>query len=120
MHSHYLVKWIILIGFVFLSGCTGNRASNLLVAEETMMQDCQYLDTISETSDPGKFVTNYQFNKYYDGEIKVLVRATNMSATHIVWIYNYPIGSSAAVYKCPDNIDESNANVISKSLLIKY
>ncbi len=94
------VKWMILIGFIILSGCTNNRFPNLFVAEQKMVQDCQYLDTISETSDPGKFVTNYQFVKYYDGELKVLERANNTAATHIVWMYNYPIGSSASAYRC--------------------
>ncbi len=95
-----LAKWIILIGFIILSGCTNNRFPNLFIAEEKMVQDCQYLDTISETSDPGKFVTSYQFARFYDGELKVLERANNMEATHIVWMYNYPIGSSASAYRC--------------------
>ena len=94
------VKWIILLGFILLSGCTNNRFPNLFVAEEKMVQDCQYLDTISESSDPGKFVTNYQLVEYYDGELKVLERANNMVATHIVWMYNHPIGSSASAYRC--------------------
>ena len=93
-------KWIILFGFILLSGCTNNRFPNLFVAEEKMVQDCQYLDTISESSDPGKFVTNYQFVEFYDGELKVLERANNMQATHIVWMYNHPIGSSASAYRC--------------------
>jgi hypothetical protein len=93
------VKWIIFFGFILVSGCT-NRFPNLFVAEEKMMRDCQYLDTISESSDPGKFVTSYQFVEYYDAELKVLERANNMEATHIVWLYNQPIGSSAAAYRC--------------------
>ena len=95
-----MLKWIILIGFFILSSCTNNRFPNVLVAEEKMMQECQYLDTISETSDPGKFVTDYQYVRYYDGELKVLERARNMEATHIVWMYNHPIGSSASAYRC--------------------
>jgi hypothetical protein len=91
---------MILLGFTLLSGCTNNRLPNVLVAEEKMVQDCKYLDTISETSDPGKFVTNYQLVEYYDGELKVLERANNMAATHIVWMYNHPIGSSASAYRC--------------------
>jgi hypothetical protein len=94
------VKWIILLGVILLSGCTNNRFPNLFVAEEKMVRDCQYLDTISESSDPGKFVTNYQLVEYYDGELKVLERANNMAATHIVWMYNHPIGSSASAYRC--------------------
>jgi hypothetical protein len=94
------VKWIFLLGVILLSGCTNNRFPNLFVAEEKMVRDCQYLDTISESSDPGKFVTNYQLVEYYDGELKVLERANNMAATHIVWMYNHPIGSSASAYRC--------------------
>jgi hypothetical protein len=94
------LKWIILFGFILLSGCTKNRFPNLLVAEEIMVRDCQYLETISESSDPGKFVTNYQFVEFYDGELKVLERANHMQATHIVWMYNHPIGSSASAYRC--------------------
>ena len=94
------VKWIILLGFILLSGCTNSRFPNLFVAEEKMVRDCEYLDTISESSDPGKFVTNYQLVEYYDGELKVLERANNMAATHIVWMYNHPIGSSASAYRC--------------------
>ncbi len=92
--------WFILVGIALVSGCTKNRIPDLYVAEENMMLECEYLDTISESSDPGKFVTSYQFVKYYDGELKVMERANNMAATHIVWMYNHPIGSSASVYRC--------------------
>jgi len=94
--------WAVLIGIFILSGCTNNRFPNLTVAEEKMVRDCQYLDTISETSDPGKFTTNHQLPRYYDGELKVLERAYNMQATHIVWMYNYPIGSSASAFSCAE------------------
>jgi hypothetical protein len=85
----------------FLCCCTQNRFPKLAVAEEEMVQTCQYIDTISETSDPGKFVTS-KYAKFYDGELKVLERADNLGATHIVWLYNYRIGSSASVYRCDD------------------
>jgi hypothetical protein len=100
MVKNCLVIWAILSGIFFLFGCAKTKFPDLSVAEEKMMMDCQYLDTISETSDPGKFVTNYQFVRYYDGELKVLERANNMEATHIVWMYNHPIGSSASAYRC--------------------
>ena len=102
MRKSKLSKWMILFGFLLLMGCTNNRFPNLHVAEERFVQQCQYLDTISETSDPGKVATNYQFVRYYDGELKVLERASNMAATHIVWMYNYPIGSSASAYRCAE------------------
>ena len=94
--------WIFLIVCIIFTGCTKNRFPNIVVAEEAMVQDCQYLDTISQTSDPGKFVTDYELADYYDGELKVLERANNMTATHIVWLYNYPIGSSASAYRCTE------------------
>jgi len=89
---------------VFCS-CTKYRFPNLRVAEEKMVRDCQYLDTISESSDPGKFVTNYQFDEFFDGELKVMERANNMEATHIVWMYNHPIGSAASAYRCENRLD---------------
>jgi hypothetical protein len=93
---------MILVLLVSLSACAKNRFPNLVVAEEGMVRQCQYLGTISDTSDPGKPVIDDQLAEYYDGELKVLQRADNMEATHIVWLYNYPIGSAASVYRCAE------------------
>ena len=95
-----ILKWIIIIGIPLLGACTQNRFPNLVVAEEGMVTNCTYLGTISETSDPGKPLTSYKYYKYYDGEMKVLERADYMGGTHLVWLYNYHIGSSGAVYRC--------------------
>jgi len=65
-----------------------------------MVCDCSYLDTISEISDPGKLIFPAKYSNPYDGERKVLERANNMGASHIVWMYNYPLGSSASAYRC--------------------
>ncbi len=67
-----------------------------------MVRDCSYLDTISEFTDPGKMVIPAKYSYPYDGELKVLERANNMGASHIVWMYNYPFGSSASAYRCDD------------------
>ena len=91
---------MIFISILALMACARNRVPNLVVAEEGMVNTCDYLDTISETSDPGKPITSYKNYKYYDGELKVLERADNMGATHLVWLYNYPIGSAASAYRC--------------------
>jgi len=101
-----LTKWIIFFGIPFFVACAPNRFPNLVVAEEGMVQNCYYLDTISETSDPGKPIINYKYYKYYDGELKVLERADHMRATHLVWLHNSAIGSSGAAYRC----DESDGN----------
>ena len=85
-----------------MAACTKNRFPNLAVAEEDMVRNCRYLDTISEVSDPGDLIFPYKYSNPYDGEMKVLDRASNMGASHIVWIYNYPIGSSVSAYRCDD------------------
>jgi hypothetical protein len=90
---------MIFCSLIFLCSCTQNRFPNLIVAEEETVQNCQYLDTISETSDPGKPGSS-KYGKFYDGELKVLERAHYLGATHIVWLYSYAIGSSASVYRC--------------------
>jgi hypothetical protein len=97
-----LTKLIILIAIPFYAACTQNRFPNLVIAEEGMVHSCHYLDTISETSDPGKPITSYKYYKYYDGELKVLERANNIGATHLVWLYNYTLGSSGSAYRCDE------------------
>lgn len=73
----------------------------MVIAEEEMVEDCIYMDTISETSDPGKFMADFnKYRTYYDGELKVLERVSYLGATHVVWVYNYPIGSSASAFWC--------------------
>ncbi len=97
-----LTRCSIFVLLVFLSACTNNRFSNIVSAEEGMVSKCSYLDTITEVSDPGKMVFPSKYSNPYAGELKVLERASNMGASHIVWMYNYPIGSSASVYRCAD------------------
>ena len=99
MLTSNITKWVAFLA-LFLSACAQNRFPNLVVAEEGMIDNCQYLDTISEASDPSKFKSNFKYSKYHDGELKVLERADYMGATHLVWLYNYTIGSSASVYRC--------------------
>jgi hypothetical protein len=67
------------------------------VAEESMVQDCEYVATLSETTDPGKFFYNYLPQESQD---KILMRAANLRATHIVWVYDYRVGSAAVAYRC--------------------
>jgi hypothetical protein len=94
-----VLRWVIFFNLIFLCSCTQNRFPNLIAAEEEMVRNCQYLETVSETSDPGKPGSS-KYAKLHDGELKVLQRAHNLGATHIVWLYNYAIGSSASVYRC--------------------
>ena len=102
MLRNELTIWTILAAFPLLVACSQNRFSNLVIAEEGMVNTCHYLDTISETSDPGKAITNYKYYKYSDGELKVLERADRMGATHLVWLYNHAAGSSGSAYRCDE------------------
>jgi len=97
-----LAKCTILILLVLQSACAQFRIPNIVTAEEGMVSECSYLDTISEVSDPGKLAFLPKYINPYDGELKVLERASAMGGSHIVWMYNYPIGSSASVYRCTD------------------
>jgi hypothetical protein len=102
MLTNNLTKFMVLFLFISLSACTKNRFSNIVSAEEGMVRNCSYIDTISEVSDPGKMIFPAKYSNPYDGELKVLERVSNMGASHIVWMYNYPIGSSASAFHCGD------------------
>ena len=102
MLTNKLTKYTIFFLFIFLSACTKNRFPNIVSAEEGMVRNCSYLDTISEVSDPGKMVFPAKYSNPYDGELKVLERVSNLGASHIVWMYNFPIGSSASAFHCVD------------------
>jgi len=102
MLTNKLTKYTIFFLIIFLSACTKNRFPNIVNVEEGMVRNCSYLDTISEVSDPGKMVFPAKYSNPYDGELKVLERVSNMGASHIVWMYNYPIGSSASAFHCVD------------------
>jgi hypothetical protein len=86
--------WIIMA--IFMVACTKTLPA-VKVAEESMVLDCEYVATLSETSDPGKLFNYYQPQATQD---KILMRAANLRATHIVWVYDYQMGSAAVAYRC--------------------
>ena len=90
--------FLIFVLLVSIWACASqNRFPDLIRTDEKLVWDCDYLDTISELSDPGRLLPRYLEN---DAELKVLQRADRLGATHIVWLYNYRIGSAASVYCC--------------------
>ena len=97
-----LTIFFIFFLLVFLFACVKNRFPDIIAVEEGMVSNCRYIDTISEVTDPGETVFPAKYSDPYGGELKVLERASNLGASHIVWIYNYPIGSSASAYRCDD------------------
>ena len=89
-------KLIWLISALFMAACMQTLPA-VKVAEESMVQDCERIAMLSETTDPGRVLDNYRPAEHQDD---VLQRAANLGATHIVWVYNYRIGSSANAYRC--------------------
>ena len=89
-------KLILLVSTMFLTACIQTLPA-VKIAEEPMVTDCEFVANISETTDPGRILDNYRPTEHQD---EVLQRAANLGATHIVWVYNFRIGSSADAYRC--------------------
>ena len=89
-------KLIWIISIIFLAACAKTIPA-VKIAEEPMVQDCAYLATLSEMTDPGRRLDNYRSPENQD---EVLERAANLGATHIVWVYDFRIGSAAEAYRC--------------------
>lgn len=86
--------WLLLS--IFMVACM-KTIPEVKVAEESMVQNCEYVATLSETSDPGGLFSNYQSQTTRN---KILSRAANLRATHIVWVYDNRTGSAAVAYRC--------------------
>ena len=89
-------KLIWLISALFMAACMQTLPA-VKVAEESMVQNCESIATLSETTDPGRVLDNYRPAEHQD---KILQRAANLGATHIVWIYDYRVGSAGVDYRC--------------------
>jgi len=89
-------KLIWIISIIILAACTKTIPA-VKIAEEPMVRDCAYLATLSEITDPGRRLDNYRPPEHQD---EVLERAANLGATHIVWVYDFRIGSAAVAYRC--------------------
>ena len=95
--STALIKILILmISVLFMSACP-KTIPVVKIAEEPMVQDCAYVATLSEINDPGRRLDNSRLPEHQD---KILERAANLGATHVVWVYDYRMGSSAVAYRC--------------------
>ncbi|MGD9239518.1 MAG: hypothetical protein PVG69_05810 [Desulfobacterales bacterium] len=89
-------KLLWLISAIFMAACIQTLPA-VKVAEESMVQNCERIATLSETTDPGRVLDNYRPSDHQD---KILQRAANLGATHIVWIYDYRVGSAGVAYRC--------------------
>jgi hypothetical protein len=88
------IVWI--ISMMVVVACSKNIPA-VKIAEESMMKDCAYVATLSDMTDPGRALDNYRSPDHQD---RVLERAANLGATHVVWVYDYRIGSAAVAYRC--------------------
>ena len=89
-------KLLLLIAALFMAACMQTLPA-VKVAEESMVQDCERIATLSETTDPGRVLDSYRPSEHQD---LILQRAANLGATHIVWLYDYRIGSAGVAYRC--------------------
>ena len=83
-----------LMGFPLLA------AAQVQVAEESTVQNCQYLDEVEGSSGYGK-----NFNWQSLAKYSVLSKAEKIGASHVVWEQFYPVGAfngtaTAKAYAC--------------------
>lgn len=97
-----IYKIVALITLASIWACTTPEYQPMVVAEESMVHNCTYVDTLSELSDPGNIIIPFENKEYYGGERRVLARTNGLGATHIVWLHNLPQGSSASLYRCEE------------------
>ena len=89
-------KGIWLIGVLFIVACAKTIPA-VKVAEKPMVQGCAHIATLAENTDPGRILDNYRPTEHQD---VILKRASNLGATHVVWLYEYRVGSAADAYRC--------------------
>ena len=92
-----LIKMLMGISCILSLAACAKTIPAVKVAEEPMVQDCAYVATLSETSDPGRKLDNLRLPEHQD---EIFERAANLGATHIVWVYDFRIGSAAVAYRC--------------------
>lgn len=88
---------LILLSSIFILTACAKTIPAVKIAEEPMVQDCDYVATLSETTDSGRRLDNLRPPEHQD---EVLERAANLGATHVVWVYDFRIGSAAVAYRC--------------------
>ena len=86
--------WV--IGILLIVACMKTIPA-VKVAEEPMVQGCFHIATLVENTDTGRILDNYRPVEHQD---KILERAANLGATHVVWLYDYRMGSAADAYHC--------------------
>lgn len=82
------------------AGCAAGGPYSVAVADERMVSHCTPIATLAENSDMGAFQIHPKLT--YDGRDMVMRRAEMLNATHVVFLADYPSGSAAVAYSCPE------------------
>ena len=96
----YLAIGLIAV-FFSLAGCA--HQYGLVETDATLMAACDCIGTFAETSNPGR-EDGGLIKHYVDTtgvKQRVMKRAAQAGATHIVWMHTYSIAAAAQAYRCP-------------------
>jgi hypothetical protein len=78
------------------------------------MAGCDCIGTFAETSNPGR--EDGGVIKHYADTTgvkqRVLQRAAQAGATHVVWMHSYSIAAAAQAYRCPQATPRGTAEPI--------
>lgn len=98
--SRYLV--ITLAVALLLGGCASFYG--VVETDAAMMNHCTCVGTFAETANPGR--EDGGFIKHYADTTgvkrRVLERAVQAGATHVVWMHAYSMSAAAQGYHCPE------------------
>jgi hypothetical protein len=101
MRNRAFLKLTMMMFLGLILGCSNfQKEPAVPIVAERSVQNCEFIETLAENSDPGKNMLHPKYT--YDAQNIILMRAAAVGATHAVWLYNYPIGSAAMVYRCDE------------------
>lgn len=71
--------------------------SHLVETDERLVENCQYIGSVTGTTDYGKSVGFYA---KWQCKVDARRKAVRLGATHIVWLQVYKTSATALAYKC--------------------
>jgi hypothetical protein len=96
-----LCVWAVLAALLpVMSACSWNEPYSVSAGVEPAMNRCAQLGTLMAIADMGAIQINTKYQ--YDAQATVLRQAEMMSATHVVWVGDYPFAAAATAYRCLD------------------
>jgi hypothetical protein len=92
-----LMKKLLLLFIVLTTAACAKYIPEVKITKDPRVQSCEYINTISEITDPGHL---WQHLRPHDPQYAVLKQADHLGATHLVWVYDFWIGSAGIAYRC--------------------